>query len=43
MGKTIQVWSWRAKYIVTGVFRDLPSYTDVPVQMAMAYALFASI
>jgi putative ABC transport system permease protein len=37
MGKTIQVWSWRAKYIVTGVFRDLPPYTDVPVEMAMAY------
>jgi putative ABC transport system permease protein len=37
MGKTIQLWSWRAKYIVTGVFRDLPSNTDVPVEMAMSY------
>ena len=37
LGKTIQLWSWRAKFMVTGVFQDLPSNTDIPVEMAMAY------
>ncbi|HLX92961.1 MAG TPA: ABC transporter permease [Puia sp.] len=36
-GKTIQLWSWRSKYLVTGVYRDLPANTDVPAEMVMAY------
>jgi putative ABC transport system permease protein len=37
MGKTIQLWSWRENYMVTGVFQDIPANTDIPVEMAMAY------
>jgi len=37
IGKTIELWSWRAKFIVTGVFKDPPANTDIPVEMAMSY------
>ena len=37
IGKTMQVWSWRSQYQVTGVFKDLPANTDIPIRIAMAY------
>jgi putative ABC transport system permease protein len=37
VGKTIELWSWRSKFMVTGVFKDPPANTDIPVDMAMSY------
>jgi putative ABC transport system permease protein len=36
LGKTIELWSWRESYLVTGVFSDLPSNTDIPIRLAMS-------
>ncbi|WP_343690683.1 ABC transporter permease [Chitinophaga sp.] len=37
MGKSIQLWSYRVPLRVTGVFKDLPENTDVPLQFAASF------
>lgn len=43
IGKTIQLWSYRVPLRVTGVFKDLPDNTDLPVRMAASYATWLRI
>jgi putative ABC transport system permease protein len=43
IGKTIQLWSFRVPLKVTGVFKDLPDNTDVPVSIGASYATFRKI
>ncbi|HEU4551343.1 MAG TPA: ABC transporter permease [Chitinophaga sp.] len=38
IGKTIQMWSYRTPLRITGVFKDLPENTDIPVRMGASYA-----
>lgn len=38
IGKIIQLWSYRVPLRVTGVFKDLPYNTDLPVRMAASHA-----
>lgn len=38
MGKTIEFWSFRNKVLITGVFKDLPANTDVPVRLGVSFA-----
>jgi ABC-type antimicrobial peptide transport system permease subunit len=40
IGKTIQLWSHRIPLRVTGVFKDLPENTNVPVRLAASYPTF---
>jgi putative ABC transport system permease protein len=37
IGRSIELWSWKEKYLVTGVFADLPDNTDIPIRLAMSY------
>jgi ABC-type antimicrobial peptide transport system permease subunit len=37
IGRTIQMWSFRVPLQVTGVFKDLPANTDLPVQVGVSY------
>lgn len=37
MGKTIQLWSYRVPLRVTGVFKDLPQNTDMPLELAASF------
>jgi putative ABC transport system permease protein len=37
VGRTIELWSWKDKYLVTGVFADLPYNTDIPIHLALSY------
>lgn len=43
MGKTIQLWSYRVPLRVTGVFKDLPKNTDVPLQLAASFETLLSL
>jgi len=43
MGQTIQMWSFRIPLQVVGVYKDLPSNTDMEVKMGASYATFRSI
>lgn len=43
IGKTIQLWSYRVPLRVTGVFKDLPYNTDLPVRMAASHATWLKI
>jgi putative ABC transport system permease protein len=36
LGRSIELWSWKEKYLVTGVFADLPDNTDIPIRLAMS-------
>ena len=36
MGKTIEFWSFRNKVLITGVFKDVPVTSDIPVQMGVS-------
>ncbi|MEZ2443042.1 ABC transporter permease [Chitinophaga sp. RCC_12] len=38
IGRTIQMWSFRVPLQVTGVFKDLPANTDLPVQVGVSYS-----
>lgn len=38
IGKTIEFYSFRHKVLITGVFKDLPSNTDVPIRMGISLA-----
>jgi predicted permease len=40
IGKTIELWSHRIPLRVTGVFKDLPENTNVPVRLAVSYPTF---
>lgn len=43
IGKTIQLWSYRVPLRVTGVFKDLPDNTDVPIRMAASFATYQNL
>lgn len=43
IGKTFQLWSYRIPLQVTGVFKDLPSNTDLPVRMGASFATLRKI
>jgi putative ABC transport system permease protein len=43
IGKTIQIWSFRIPLQVVGVFKDQPSNTDVPVQLAGSFPTLKNI
>ncbi|WP_343674556.1 ABC transporter permease [Chitinophaga sp.] len=43
MGKTLQLWSYRVPLRITGVFKDLPENTDIPLQFAASYETFLSL
>lgn len=43
MGKTIEFWSFRHKVLITGVFKDLPTNTDVPIRMGISLATLGKI
>jgi predicted permease len=36
MGKTIEFYSFRHKVLITGVFKDVPSTSDIPVQLGVS-------
>ncbi|MBO9730847.1 MAG: ABC transporter permease [Chitinophaga sp.] len=38
IGNTIQMWSYRIPLQVTGVFKDLPTNTDMPVKLGISMA-----
>ena len=38
LGNTIQLWSFRVPLRITGVFRDIPANTDIPIKFAASYA-----
>lgn len=40
IGKIVRLWSHRIPLRVTGVFKDLPENTNVPVRMAVSYPTF---
>lgn len=37
LGRTVQLWSYRIPLRVVGVFKDLPSNTDIPLKVGIAY------
>jgi len=43
IGKMIQLWSFRIPLKVTGVFKDLPDNTDMPVRIGASYNTFRKI
>jgi predicted permease len=43
IGKTIEFFSFRNKVLITGVFKDLPSNTDVPIRMGVSFATIRKI
>lgn len=43
VGKTIQMWSYRIPLRITGVFKDLPDNTDVPILMGASYKTFRNL
>lgn len=43
IGKTIEFWSFRNKVLITGVFKDLPANTDVPIRMGVSFATFRKL
>jgi putative ABC transport system permease protein len=43
IGKTIEMWSFRVPLKITGVFKDLPDNTDVPIRIGASYATYRKI
>ena len=43
IGKTVQLWSFRIPLQIAGVFKDLPSNTDVPISFAGSYPTLKGI
>jgi len=43
IGKTIQMWSYRVPLRITGVFKDLPDNTDVPIRMGASYMTYRKL
>jgi len=43
VGKTIEMWSFRVPLKITGVFKDLPDNTDVPIKIGASYATFRKV
>ncbi|SFN75399.1 duplicated orphan permease [Chitinophaga sp. YR627] len=43
IGKTVQMWSYRVPLRITGVFKDLPENTDVPVCIGASYPTFRNL
>ncbi|QHS61543.1 ABC transporter permease [Chitinophaga agri] len=40
IGKTVHMWSYRIPLRITGVFKDLPDNTDIPVAIGASYKTF---
>lgn len=43
IGKTVLLWSYRVPLRVTGVFKDLPDNTDVPISLGASYKTFKKL
>lgn len=43
IGKTVLLWSYRVPLRVTGVFKDLPDNTDVPISLGASYKTFRKL
>jgi predicted permease len=43
VGQTIQLWSYRVPLRVTGVFKDLPDNTDIPIRLGASFATFQNL
>lgn len=43
IGKTVLLWSYRVALRVTGVFKDLPDNTDVPIRVGASYKTFRNL
>jgi putative ABC transport system permease protein len=43
MGKTIEFWSFRKTMQIQGVYKDVPSNSDIPVAMAVSFATLLKI
>lgn len=43
IGKTVLLWSYRVPLRVTGVFKDLPGNTDVPISLGASYKTFKKL
>ncbi len=43
IGKMIQLWSYRVPMRVTGVFKDLPDNTDVPMHIGGSFPTFQNV
>ena len=43
IGKTIQLWSFRVPLQVTGVYKDLPDNTDIPIMLGASFATLKEI
>lgn len=43
VGKTVLMWSYRVPLRITGVFKDLPDNTDIPVSIGASYKTFRNI
>lgn len=43
IGKTIEFFSFRHKVLITGVFKDLPANTDIPIRMGVSFATLRKI
>jgi putative ABC transport system permease protein len=43
IGKTVLMWSYRVPLRITGVFKDLPDNTDVPVALGASYKTYRNL
>jgi putative ABC transport system permease protein len=43
IGKTVEFWSFRRKAQIVGVFKDIPSNSDIPVDMGVSFATLLKI
>ncbi|PWV54019.1 ABC transporter permease [Chitinophaga sp. S165] len=43
IGKTVLLWSYRVPLRVTGVFKDLPDNTDVPIRLGASYKTYRNL
>jgi predicted permease len=43
IGKTIQMWSYRIPLRITGVFKDLPDNTDLPIKLGASYKTYRKL
>lgn len=43
VGRTIQMWSYRVPFQVLGVFKDLPTNTDVPIEVGLSYNVLKTL
>ena len=43
IGKTVQMWSYRVPLRITGVFKDLPDNTDIPVCIGASYKTYRNL